>query len=416
MIIFYGGLMQSLEEQLKIIKRGTVEILPEEELILKLKTSIKENKPLRIKQGFDPTAPDIHLGHTVCLRKLRQFQELGHQVILIIGDYTGMVGDPSGRSETRPQLTMEEIRKNAQTYQEQFFKVVDESKTEVHHNGEWFSRMSFQEIMHLASNFTLARMLERDDFSKRFKEQIPISIHELFYPLMQAYDSVMIKADVEIGATEQKFNLLAGRQIQQIYGQEPQVILTMPVLVGTDGEQRMSKSVGNYIGIAEPPGEIFGKIMSIPDGQIYNYFELVTDVGEDELRQLKKELEEKKTNPMLLKKRLGKQIVRMYYSQKEADKACEEFERIFSRKELPEEIPERRLEDDEEKLWIGHFLVKAGCASSTSEVKRLIKQGGLYIDGKRIEDEKLKVSVEGEKLIRLGKRRFFKIVGKVRKD
>ncbi len=406
--------MLSLEEQLKVIRRGTVEIIPEEELIDKLKRSIQENKPLRIKQGFDPTAPDIHLGHTVCLRKLRQFQELGHQVILIIGDYTGMVGDPSGRSETRPQLTEKEIGINAQTYQEQFFKVVDESKTEVHFNGEWFSKMSFHEIMRLASHFTVARMLERDDFSKRYKEQIPVSIHELFYPLMQAYDSVMIKADVEIGATEQKFNLLAGRQIQEIYGQKPQVILTMPVLVGTDGQQRMSKSLGNYIGVAEPPGEIFGKVMSISDDLIYDYFELVTDVGTDELIQIKKELEEKKTNPMVLKKRLGKEIVRMYSSQAEAEKVCQEFERVFSKKELPEEIPVKHLEHDQAEMWVGHYLVQAGCAKSTSEVKRLIKQGGLYIDSKRVNDENLKVSVAGEKLVRLGKRRFFKIVGKVR--
>jgi len=403
--------MLSLEEQLKVIRRGAVEILPEEELIWKLKESINHNKPLRIKQGFDPTAPDIHLGHTVCLRKLRQFQELGHQVILIIGDYTGMVGDPSGLSETRPQLTFDEIRRNAQTYQEQFFRVVDESKTEVHYNGEWFSRMSFQEIMRLASNFTVARILERDDFSKRYKEQIPISIHELFYPLMQAYDSVMIEADVEIGGTEQKFNLLAGRQIQEVYGQKPQVILTMPVLAGTDGEQRMSKSLGNYIGVAEPPGEIFGKVMSIPDEQIYSYFELVTDVGIDELGQIKQELEDKKTNPMLLKRRLAKQIVRMYHSQQEADKAYQEFERVFSKKELPEDIPVKHLEHDQAEIWIGHYLVRAGCASSTSEVKRLIKQGGLYIDNERIEDENLKIAVAGEKLVRLGKRRFFKIVG-----
>jgi tyrosyl-tRNA synthetase len=403
--------MLSLEEQIKVIKRGAVEILPEEELIWKLKESINHNKPLRIKQGFDPTAPDIHLGHTVCLRKLRQFQELGHQVILIIGDYTGMVGDPSGLSETRPQLTFDEIKRNAQTYQEQFFRVVDESKTEVHYNGEWFSRMSFQEIMRLASNFTVARMLERDDFSKRYKEQIPISIHELFYPLMQAYDSVMIEADVEIGGTEQKFNLLAGRQIQEVYGQKPQVILTMPVLAGTDGEQRMSKSLGNYIGVAEPPGEIFGKVMSIPDEQIYSYFELVTDVDIDELSQIKQELEDKKTNPMLLKRKLAKQIVRMYHSQQEADKAYQEFERVFSKKELPEDIPVKHLEHDQAEMWIGHYLVKAGCASSTSEVKRLIKQGGLYIDNERIEDENLKIAVAGEKLVRLGKRRFFKIVG-----
>jgi len=408
--------MLSLEEQLKIIKRGTVEIIPEADLVRKLEKAIKENKPLRIKQGYDPTAPDIHLGHTVCLRKLRQFQEIGHQVVLIIGDYTGMVGDPSGRSETRPQLSYEEIKKNAKTYQEQFFKVVDKTKTEVHFNGEWFSKMSFQEIMHLASKFTLARILERDDFSNRYKQQIPISIHELFYPLMQAYDSVMINADVEIGATEQKFNLLAARQIQEIYGQEPQVILTMPVLPGTDGVQRMAKSVGNYIGVAEPPKEIFGKIMSIPDNLIYTYFELLTDIPENDLLKIKNDFEDKNTNPMILKKRLGKEIVRMYYNKVEADKACEEFEKVFSKKELPEEIPTKYFEHDEPEIWIGHLLVKAGCVQYTSEIRRLIRQGGLYIDNKRIDDEDLKVPVEGEKLVKLGKRRFYKIIGRVSRE
>jgi tyrosyl-tRNA synthetase len=408
--------MLSLEEQLRIIKRGTVEIIPEADLVRKLEKAIKENKPLRIKQGYDPTAPDIHLGHTVCLRKLRQFQEIGHQVVLIIGDYTGMVGDPSGRSETRPQLSYEEIKKNAKTYQEQFFKVVDKTKTEVHFNGEWFSKMSFQEIMHLASKFTLARILERDDFSNRYKQQIPISIHELFYPLMQAYDSVMINADVEIGATEQKFNLLAARQIQEIYGQEPQVILTMPVLPGTDGVQRMAKSVGNYIGVAEPPKEIFGKIMSIPDNLIYTYFELLTDIPENDLLKIKNDFEDKNTNPMILKKRLGKEIVRMYYNKVEADKACEEFEKVFSKKELPEEIPTKYFEHDEPEIWIGHLLVKAGCVQYTSEIRRLIRQGGLYIDNKRIDDEDLKVPVEGEKLVKLGKRRFYKIIGRVSRE
>jgi tyrosyl-tRNA synthetase len=274
--------------------------------------------------------------------------------------------------------------------------------------------MSFEEIMRLASHFTLARMLERDDFSKRYKEQVPISIHELFYPLMQAYDSVMINADLEIGATEQKFNLLAGRQIQEVYGQAPQVILTMPVLVGTDGQQRMSKSLGNYVGVAESPGEIFGKIMSISDELIYTYFELVTDVGSDQLSQIKEELDEKGTNPMILKKRLGKKIVRMYWSQQEADKASQEFEKIFSKKELPEDIPMKPMEYEQAEIWIAHYLVKAGCAKSTSEIRRLIRQGGLYIDDKRVEDENSKISVEGEKLVRLGKRRFFKIVGKVK--
>jgi tyrosyl-tRNA synthetase len=406
--------MLSLEEQLKVIKRGTVEIIPEEELVSKLKESIRNNEPLRIKQGYDPTAPDIHLGHTVCLRKLRQFQQLGHQVVLIIGDYTGMVGDPSGRSETRPQLTPEEIKRNARTYQEQFFKVVDRSKTEVHFNGEWFSKMSFEEIMHLAANFTVARMLERDDFSKRYKEQVPISIHELFYPLMQAYDSVMIEADVEIGATEQKFNLLAGRQIQEVYGQTPQVVLTMPVLVGTDGQQRMSKSLGNYIGIAETPQEIFGKIMSISDEMIYDYFELVTNVSSDELAQIKSELADKKTNPMDLKKRLGQEIVRMYHTRDAAEKACREFERVFSKKETPQEIPEKNVEFDQKEVWIGHYLKQAGCVNSTSEVRRLIKQGGLSVDDKRISDENLQISTQGEKLVKLGKRRFFRIMGKVK--
>jgi tyrosyl-tRNA synthetase len=406
--------MLGVQEQLISIRRGTVEILPEEELVTKLEESIRDKKPLRIKQGFDPTAPDIHLGHTVCLRKLRQFQDLGHQVVLIIGDYTGMVGDPSGRSETRPQLTPEEIDRNAQTYQEQFFKVVDKAKTEVHRNGEWFSRMNFQQLMRLAANFTVARMLERDDFSNRFKQQIPISIHELFYPLMQAYDSVMIKADVEIGATEQKFNLLTGRQIQELYGQRPQVILTMPVLVGTDGQQRMSKSLGNYIGVAESPKEIFGKIMSIPDEQIYNYFELVTDLGEEKLEEIKRQLGDGKTNPMALKKRLGKEIVRMYHGLDAAEQAQREFDNVFSKKELPSEIPERLLEHDESEIWIGHYLVKSGCAVSTSEVRRLIKQGGLYLDNQRVDDENLKVTVQGDRLVKLGKRRFFRIVGKVK--
>jgi tyrosyl-tRNA synthetase len=405
--------MLNLEEQLKIIKRGTVEIIPEDELIGKLEKSIRENKPLRIKQGFDPTAPDIHLGHTVCLRKLRQFQEIGHQVVLIIGDYTGMVGDPSGRSETRPQLSYKEIKENAKTYQEQFFKVVQKEKTEVHFNGEWFSKMSFQDIMHLASKFTLARILERDDFAKRYKEQIPISIHELFYPLMQGYDSVMINADVEIGATEQKFNLLTARQIQEIYGQEPQAILTMPVLPGMDGVQRMSKSVGNYIGVSEPSKEIFGKIMSIPDDLIYTYFELLTDVSADDLLKIKKDLNDKKNNPMILKKRLGKELVRMYYDKGEAEKACDEFEKVFSKKELPQEIPIKYFEHDEPEIWIGHLLVKAGCVQYTSEIRRLIKQGGLYIDNKRIDDENLKVPVEGEKLVKLGKRRFYRIIGRL---
>jgi tyrosyl-tRNA synthetase len=404
--------MLEVKEQMGIIRRGTVEIIPEDELIKKLQKSIETGNPLRVKQGFDPTAPDIHLGHTVGLRKLKQFQELGHKIILIIGDYTGMVGDPSGRSESRPQLSFEEVRKNAETYQKQFFKVIDKKKTDVHFNGEWFSKMNFQEIIHLSSKFTLARMLERDDFSNRFSQQIPISLHELFYPLMQAYDSVAINADVEIGATEQKFNLLAGRQIQQEYGQEPQTILTMPVLPGTDGVQRMSKSTGNYIGIDEPPNEIFGKIMSIPDDLIYPYFELLTDVSLDELSKIKKELETKETNPMMWKRRLGKEIVSMYHSEKEAEKAYEEFEKVFSKKELPEEIPEKTFDYHEKEIWIPYACTESGIATGTTQIVRLIQQGGLYIDNERIDDVNKKIPVEGTKLFRLGKRRFYKITGK----
>ena len=430
--------MLGVKEQLEVIRRGTVEIIPEEELIKKLEVSIKKNKPLRIKMGFDPTAPDIHLGHTVGIRKLKQFQELGHLVVLIIGDYTGMVGDPSGRSETRPQLSYEEVKKNAETYQKQFYKILDKKRTEVHFNGEWFSKMSFQEIMHLASKFTLARILERDDFAERYKEQSPISLHELFYPIMQGYDSVAIKADLEIGATEQKFNLLTARQIQQEYGVSPQVILTMPVLPGTDGVQRMSKSLGNYIGIDESPEEIFGKIMSIPDELIYPYFELLTDVSKEELEKIKRELkgaeletefdrynivkvdlgspeesEGKKVNPMEWKKRLGSEIVKLYHSQKDAERAQAEFEKVFSKKELPEKIQEKVFESSEKEIWIPYACTASGIATGTAQIVRLIEQGGLYIDGRKIEDVKERFKIDNEShLFRLGKRKFYKITGK----
>jgi len=403
--------MPSVKEQLEIIRRGTVEIVPEDELIKKLERSIKTKKPLRIKQGFDPTAPDIHLGHTVGLRKLKQFQELGHKIVLIIGDYTGMVGDPSERSSTRPQLTRDEVMKNAETYQKQFFKIIDKSKTEVHFNGEWFSKMSFLDIIHLASRFTLARMLERDDFSKRYSQQVPISLHELFYPLMQAYDSVAIKADVEIGATEQKFNLLAGRQIQEVYGQEPQIALTVPVLVGIDGIQRMAKSTGNYIGIDEPSSEIFGKIMSIPDDLIYSYFELLTDLSLEELKKIRKDLDGKKVNPMILKKRLGAEMVSLYHGKKDALKAQEDFEKVFSKKELPEEIPVFKLDYDEPKIWIVKLLTMTKLCSSSGEARRLIRQGGVYLEDKRVEDENLEIPVKGEKLLKVGKRKFLRVIG-----
>src|SRR2546425_8235933 len=319
-----------IERQLEVIRSGVEELIPEDELIRKLERSIASRKPLRIKQGFDPTAPDIHLGHTIGLRKLRQFQELGHQVVLIVGSYTALVGDPSGRSETRPNLTEDAVLQNAQTYMDQFFKVVDKDRTEVRWNGEWFKTMSFIDVLRLTSRFTVARILERDDFDIRFKHGEPISVHELLYPLMQAYDSVVIRADVEIGATEQKFNLLAGRDIQTAYDVEPQVILTLPVLEGLDGVRRMSKSLGNYIGIAEPPKEIYGKVMSLPDKLIERYFRLATDALPQELEEVARSLRGGQANPMSWKKAVAHRIGCMYHGPEGAEFAQAEFEKQFS--------------------------------------------------------------------------------------
>ena len=397
-----------VDKQLEVISRGTVELLPLEELKNKLETSRRENKPLRIKQGFDPTAPDIHLGHTVGIRKLRQFQELGHRVIVIIGDYTGMVGDPSEKSSTRPRLTHQDVMANAQTYEKQFFKILDREKTEVRYNGDWFSRMSFAEIMNLASKFTVARMLERDDFAKRYAAQQPISIHEFFYPLMQGYDSVMIQADVEIGATEQKFNLVIGRQIQKEYGQEPQVVLTLPVLEGIDGVQRMSKSLGNYIGIDEPAEEMYGKTMSIPDKLIYSYFELVTDVPLKELKEVKKELEDPDKNPMDLKRHLARTLVRMYHDQAAALAAEDHFNLIHKQHDIPEDIPEFKVTGQSKRLI--DLMVAAGLVSGTGEARRLIRQGGVKLDGETVEDELLEIHSGSGQILKVGKRKFIKLI------
>ncbi|MEJ2538035.1 MAG: tyrosine--tRNA ligase, partial [Calditrichia bacterium] len=352
-----------VNEQLKIISRGTVDLIPMDELKVKLENSFKSGKPLRIKQGFDPTAPDIHLGHTVGIRKLKQFQDLGHQVVVIIGDYTGMVGDPSEKNSTRPRLTHEDVMENARTYEKQFFKILDREKTEVRYNGDWFSKMSFAEIMNLASKFTVARMLERDDFAKRYEAQQPISIHEFFYPLMQGYDSVMIKADIEIGATEQKFNLVIGRQIQKEYGHETQIVLTLPVLEGIDGVQRMSKSLGNYIGIDEAPEEMYGKTMRIPDELIYPYFELITYVDLNDLGKIKKSLEDPKVNPMTLKRELARTIVRMYHNTNAAKTAENHFNLVHKEHDVPDDIPVFSLKKKTKRLI--DLMVEARLASGT---------------------------------------------------
>lgn len=402
--------------QWEIIKRGTVDVLPEDEFKRRLTKSIRENKPLRIKQGFDPTSPDIHLGHSVGIRKLKQFQELGHQIVLIVGDYTAMVGDPSGQSATRKQLSYDDVMRNAETYQQQFFRILDKSKTEVRFNGEWFKKMEFFEVMALASKFTVARLIEREDFTKRFKSGIPISIHELFYPLMQGYDSVAIKSDVEIGATEQKFNLLAGRTIQEAYDHQPQMILTLPILVGLDGEAKMSKSLGNYIGIEESPQQIFGKAMSIPDNLIYSYFELATDVTLEELEKIKQRLAQPDINPMLVKKELGEHLVDMYNQPGSGKQAREEFERVFSQKELPDDIPEmtvtqlKELGIDTGTISVVQLMAKAGLAKSNSDARNLIDGGGVYLNGERVTDTTYSFAFTTEIILKVGKRRFLRLI------
>ncbi|TMQ60921.1 MAG: tyrosine--tRNA ligase [Candidatus Eisenbacteria bacterium] len=407
-----------VERQLEVIRSGVEELIPEDELIRKLERSIASRKPLRVKQGFDPTAPDIHLGHTIGLRKLRQFQDLGHQVVLIVGSYTALVGDPSGRSQTRPTLTEEAVLENAQTYLDQFFKVVDKDRTEVRWNGEWFKAMSFVDVLRLTSRFTVARMLERDDFEHRFKLGEPISVHELLYPLMQAYDSVVIHADIEIGATEQKFNLLTGRDIQAAYGVEPQIILTLPVLEGTDGVRRMSKTLGNYIGITEPPKEIYGKVMSLPDKLIERYFRLVTDATSAECDEIARSLRQAGTNPMTWKKALAHRIVRMYHGQGAADFAQGEFEKQFSRRELPSDLP--TVEVEAGAFRARDLMMRAFPNTYTgSNAGSLFKQGAVYVNGERLTDVAKEIRVgrgpgaQSEVIIKVG-RKIARVVPKGR--
>jgi len=397
------------EQQLAILSRGTEEILPAGALLERLRLCAREGRPLRVKQGFDPTAPDIHLGHTVGLRKLRAFQDLGHQVVLIVGDYTAMVGDPSGVSKTRPQLGAAEVQANARTYLEQFYRVLDPEPqpprlpVEVHRNGDWFSRMAFIDILRLMAQSTVARMLERDDFAKRYAAQQPLGIHELLYPLMVAYDSVAIRADLELGATEQKFNLLMGRTLQETHGQLPQIILTLPVLPGLDGVQRMSKSLRNYIGVSDPPGEMFGKVMSLPDGLMETYWRLVTDADAAELEQVKRELADAAINPMTIKKRLGQRLVRMYHGAEAAASAQRDFETQFSRGEAPESLPIWTPEAAE-PLGIKDLLVKSGLAKSGSDAWRAVDQGAVSIDGAKIVERTHRQALSSPFVLRLGRK------------
>jgi tyrosyl-tRNA synthetase len=399
----------SLAEQMDAILRGTIDVISEEELSRKIERSLKTGESLRIKQGFDPTTPDLHLGHTVSIRKLKVFQELGHTVNVVIGDFTGMIGDPSGQNETRPRLTRDEVIANAQTYKDQIFKILDSRKTTISFNSSWHGKLSFEEVIVLASKYTVARMLERDDFEKRFKENRPINVHEFLYPLVQAYDSVALKADVEIGGTDQRFNLLVGRDIQREFGQEPQIVLLMPLLVGTDGVRKMSKSLGNYIGITEPPGEIYGKTMSIPDDLMMGYFELLTTLPSAELKRMKRDLDAGTQNPRDAKRLLARTLVAMYYSEDAAALAEKKFDELFVEKKLPEDIPRVTVKCEEAEIWIPRLLLDAGLVRSTSEGMRLIDQGGVSLDGARIADPQARVGARGSIVVKVGKRKFARV-------
>jgi tyrosyl-tRNA synthetase len=400
-----------VEEQLAYLKKGVAEIVPEAELRAKLEKSLKTGKPLRVKLGVDPTAPDIHLGHTVVIRKLKHFQEMGHTAVFLIGDFTAMVGDPTGQSETRPPLSREQVNANAQTYLEQVFKILDRDKTEIRYNSEWLEKLSSYDIVRLCAKYRVARMLEREDFRKRISEQQPISVHEFLYPLLVAYDSVVLEADVELGATEQKFNLLIGREIQREYNQELQIAVMMPILVGLDGQRKMSKSLGNYVGITEPPVEMFGKMMSIPDELMWSYYELVTDRTPVEIAELKKEVTSGKLHPMDAKMRLAEEVVSGFHGTEAGRKAAENFQRVFRDRQAPEEAPVQKIVTGPAKK-LTSLLLELKLAPSKSEAERLIKQKGVEINGATVEDPRMEMDLSkpGEFLIRAGKKKFVRLI------
>ncbi len=395
--------MTDVKQALELISRGTDEIIKVEDLQKKLESG----KTLRIKVGFDPTAPDLHIGHTVIINKMRQFQDLGHEVTFLIGDFTGMIGDPTGKNVTRKPLTKEEVKENAETYATQVFKVLDREKTKIRFNSEWMNKLGSEGMIRLAAKYTLARMLERDDFENRYRSGQPIGMHELLYPLAQGYDSVMLETDVEMGGTDQKFNLLVGRHLQQHYGQEPQVIITLPLLEGLDGVQKMSKSLNNYVGITEAPDDMFGKLMSISDDMMWRYFDLLSFKGNDELAALKQRVADGE-NPRDIKFLLCEEIVERFHDRKAADKARETFIARFSAGAMPDDIPERALEAGEQGIGIANALTQCGLTSSNSEAFRMIKQGGVRIDGEKVSDRSLHLQAGFEGILQVGKLKFCK--------
>jgi len=399
------------EKQLEVIKRGAVEIIIEADLLKKLEKSYDEKKPLKIKAGFDPTAPDIHLGHTVLLEKMRQFQELGHEIIFLIGDFTGMIGDPSGKSETRMPLTKIDVLRNAATYKKQVFKILDPEKTQVRFNSEWLSKMNVTDIVRLGSMQTVARMLEREDFKKRYESRQDITILEFYYPLFQAYDSVYLRSDIELGGTDQKFNILMGRTLQRKMGVEEQAVVLMPLLEGLDGVNKMSKSLGNYIGITEPSKEMYGKLMSISDELMLRYYELLSHISLEEFNLLKEGLKTGKIHPKHTKENLALEIVERYWGKDEALKAREEFEHIFKQKGLPDEIPVAELEWEEDEMWLPKLMKLSGLTTSTGEAIRLIKQGGVTINDAKYNNPDGKLA-RGSYLFKVGKRKFMRVNSK----
>ncbi len=400
------------EEQLKIIKRGAAEVISEEELLKKLRRAEETGKPLKVKAGFDPTAPDLHVGSAVVIRKMQHFQDLGHEVIFLIGDFTGLIGDPSGKTKTRKQLSRDEVNENAKTYQEQIYKILDPEKTRIEFNSSWCDKMTFEDVIALTSRYTVARLLERDDFANRMAKNQPVSVLELLYPLVQGYDSVALEADVELGGTDQTFNLLVGRVLQREYGQEPQVVLTMPILEGLDGVQKMSKSLGNHIGINEPPEEIYGKTMSVADELMWKYFELGTEAPQAEIEELAALVKSGKTHPKEAKQRLAREIVALYHGPEAARAAQEHFEKVIARKELPDEMPNlvvKKADMKDGKVWVVKMLVEAGSAESKGEARRLIQQGGIRINQEEVSVDNCDVAVKMGDVLQAGRRRFARI-------
>ncbi|MCB2286703.1 tyrosine--tRNA ligase [Clostridium algidicarnis] len=397
--------MISVDEQLKIIKKGAAEIINEEELREKLVKAEKENRPLVVKLGLDPSAPDIHIGHAVVLRKIKQLQDLGHRAVIIIGDFTGMIGDPTGKSKARKQLTKEQVMENARTYEKQIFKILDKEKTDLRFNSEWLEKLNFRDVIELSAKYSVARMLEREDFKNRFKNEISIGIHEFFYPLMQAYDSIAIDADIELGGTDQRFNILMGRTMQKEYGKECQIALFMPILEGLDGKEKMSKSLGNYIGIYDSPELMYTKTMEIPDDLIIKYFELATDIHPDKINEMKANLQSDSVNPRDVKMSLAKEIVRLYHSEEDSLKAEHHFVHVFQKNQMPEDLEPVKITDTMNFIEV---IVYAKLASSNSEARRLITQGGVRINGEKVSDFN-DVKLKDEDIIQVGKKKFAKI-------